>query len=321
MLHYANARALQRSERPVEDEPVTEALAWPLKTRELQNHHMDSTIWNDFPFRDDDIVVATYAKAGTTWMQQIVGQLLFRGDPTVKPMQICPWLDMRIAQDEKLAQLAAQTHRRFIKTHLPADALVMSPKARYIYVARDGRDVVWSFYNHHASHTPQFYERINETPGRVGPPFERPPADIRQYWRDWLDRDGYPYWSFWESVRSWWVLRGLPNVLLVHYANLKRDLAAEIRRVADFLDVPIDDACWEAILEHCSFAWMKANAETLLPGAETSFEGGATTFIHRGVNGRWSEALTPAEIAEYEARAVQELGPECARWLATGDPR
>ena len=41
---------------------------WPAKTRELHNHHMKSTVWNDFTFRDDDIVIATYAKSGTTWM-------------------------------------------------------------------------------------------------------------------------------------------------------------------------------------------------------------------------------------------------------------
>ena len=41
---------------------------WPDKTRELHNHHMKSTVWNDFTFRDDDIVIATYAKSGTTWM-------------------------------------------------------------------------------------------------------------------------------------------------------------------------------------------------------------------------------------------------------------
>ena len=56
---------------------MTETTKWPKKTRELHNHHFDSTIWNDFRFRDDDIVISTYAKSGTTWMQQIIAQLLF----------------------------------------------------------------------------------------------------------------------------------------------------------------------------------------------------------------------------------------------------
>ena len=52
-----------------------ETMTLPKKTRELHNHHFDSTIWNDFKFRDDDIIIATYAKSGTTWLQQIVSQL------------------------------------------------------------------------------------------------------------------------------------------------------------------------------------------------------------------------------------------------------
>ena len=56
---------------------MTETITWPRKTREFHNHHFDSTIWNDFDFRDDDIIISTYAKSGTTWMQQIVGQLIF----------------------------------------------------------------------------------------------------------------------------------------------------------------------------------------------------------------------------------------------------
>jgi hypothetical protein len=38
-------------------------VAWPRKTRELHSHHFDSTVWNDFRFRPDDVVTATYAKA------------------------------------------------------------------------------------------------------------------------------------------------------------------------------------------------------------------------------------------------------------------
>ena len=46
---------------------------------------------------------------------------------------------------------------------------------------------------------------------------------------------------------------------------------------------------------------------------------GAQVFVNKGINGRWRDTLSPEDIAEYEARAVKELGPRCARWLATGD--
>ena len=44
--------------------------AIPTKVRELQNYHFDSTTWNDFQFRENDIIIATYAKSVTTWVQQ-----------------------------------------------------------------------------------------------------------------------------------------------------------------------------------------------------------------------------------------------------------
>ncbi len=75
---------------------MSSAVAWPRKTRELMNHHMDSTVWNEFNFRPDDVVVATYAKSGTTWTQQIIGQLVFNGDPSVAIHEISPWVDLRV---------------------------------------------------------------------------------------------------------------------------------------------------------------------------------------------------------------------------------
>ncbi|MGG2352340.1 sulfotransferase domain-containing protein, partial [Salmonella enterica] len=92
----------------------------------------DSTIWNDLVFRGDDVVVATYAKSGTSWVQQIVAQLVFNGDPEVSIADISPWVDLRAGPVlARLAVLAAQKHRRILKTHLPVDALRFSPKARY----------------------------------------------------------------------------------------------------------------------------------------------------------------------------------------------
>jgi aryl sulfotransferase len=235
---------------------------YPVKTRELHNHHFDSTIWNDFAFRDDDIVIATYAKSGTTWVQQIVSQLIFNGAEGLPVAEMSPWLDLRVPPKEvKLPLVEAQTHRRFLKTHLPVDALVFSPKAKYIYIGRDGRDVMWSMYNHHANANALWYEALNDTPGLVGDPIAPPPASVVEYFRDWLARDGHPFWPFWENVRSWWAIRGLPNVHLVHFQRLKDDMPGEIRRIAAFLEIPIDEAKWEAILEHCSFAYMKRHRE------------------------------------------------------------
>jgi aryl sulfotransferase len=299
---------------------MAESIEWPKKQRELHNHHFDSTIWNDLSFRDDDIIIATYAKAGTTWMQQILGQLLFDGDPDLAVAEMSPWLDLRVPPKEvKLPLVEAQDHRRFLKTHLPVDALRFSPKARYIYIGRDGRDVVWSMYNHHANANQTWYETLNDTPGRVGLPIEPPPEDIRQYWRDWMSRDGHPFWPFWENVRSWWQIRALPNVKLVHFANLKRDMPGEIRLIAKFLEIPIREERWEAILEHCSFEWMKKNATRSVPLGGAFWDAGAEVFIHKGQNGRWRDTLTAEESAEYERRAEAELGAECARWLATGE--
>jgi aryl sulfotransferase len=298
---------------------MVQTVEWPTKTREIHNHHFDSTIWNDFQFRNDDIVIATYGKSGTTWMQQIIGQLLFGGDPDIEVAALSPWLDLRVPpKKEKLPVVEAQAHRRFIKTHLPVNALVFSPRAKYVYVGRDGRDVVWSLYNHHANANQAWYEALNGTPGRVGPPIELPPDDIRQYWRDWMDRDGHPFWPFWENVRSWWEIRNLPNVMLVHFADLKRDMPGQMRRIAEFLDIPIDESRWETVVEYCSFAWMKRNAPKSAPLGGVFWDGGAQVFINKGTNGRWMDTLTAGDVSEYESRAVAELGAECARWLTSG---
>lgn len=297
-----------------------DAYSFPQKMRELHNHHFDSTVWNDFRFRDDDIVIATYGKAGTTWTQQIVGQLIFGGTEHLPIHELSPWLDLRVPPKEvKLAGLEAQQNRRFIKTHLPVDALVFSPTAKYLYIGRDGRDVLWSMYNHHCKANDKWYEAINDTPGRVGPPIGRPDCEVVPYFRRWLENDGYPFWSLWDSVRSWWAVRDLPNVLLVHYASLKRDLPGQMRRIARFLDIPVEKDAWPAIIEHCSFDYMKRNAEDVTPLGGVVFEGGAKSFINQGTNGRWRDQLTTEDCAAYEARAVAELGRDCAEWLATGE--
>lgn len=291
----------------------------PRKTRELHSNHFDSTIWNDLDFRDDDIVIATYGKSGTTWLQQIIAQLLFDGEENLETAEMSPWMDLRIPPKKiKLAAVEAQPHRRFLKTHLPVDALVVSDKAKYIYIGRDGRDVLWSLYNHHINANDAWYAALNDTPGLVGPPIGRPPATIEQYYHDWMDQNGHPWWPFWENVLSWWAIRELPNVYMLHFADLKKDMPGEIRRLAQYLEIPIKDEKWDDILLHCSFDYMKANATKSVPLGGAFWDGGAKTFIHKGQNGRWRDVLGAEDVERYEARAVQELGEKCARWLKEG---
>src|SRR5262252_2127143 len=83
----------QRANPPGEGRFMTAAVAWPHKTREMHNQHIDSTVWNDYKFREGDIVISTYAKSGTTWMQQIISQMLFNGDTELDTQAMSPWVD------------------------------------------------------------------------------------------------------------------------------------------------------------------------------------------------------------------------------------
>jgi len=302
------------SKRKREDEPK-----WPRKTRELHNHHFDSTIWNDFKFRDDDVIISSYNKAGTTWLQQIVSQLIFDGDENLEVAHMSPWVDLRVPPKQvKLPALEEQKHRRFLKTHLPVDALVFSPKAKYILVARDARDVIWSLHNHHTNANDKWYGAMNETPGRVGPPIEKPKEDVREYFLEWLEKDGFPFWSFWEHMRSWWAIRDLPNVKVLHFSELKADMQGKIRDIAQFLNIKINEEKWDEILLHCSFDYMKKNSTKAIPAGGIFWDTGSEVFINKGVNGRWQGVLTEEDNAKYEAMAVAELGADCAEWLKTG---
>ena len=291
----------------------------PTKTRDIHNHHFDSTVWDDIQFRDDDIIIGTYGKSGTTWMQQIVSQLIFKGEENLPVSEMSHWVDLRIPPKEvKLPMIDGQTHRRFLKTHLPVDALVFSEKAKYIYVARDGRDIAWSLYNHHLNANDAWYDALNNTPGRVGPPIAPPVGTTQEYFENWLDNDGAPFWPFWENIRSWWAIRNLPNVMLVHFADLKADMEGQIRRIAEFIDVPVDAPVMERVLEHCSFDYMKANAAQTVPLGGAFWEGGAKTFINKGNNGRWKDELPKSVSERYEETAVTQLGKACADWLKNG---
>jgi aryl sulfotransferase len=293
-----------------------------------QNHHLDTTRWDGFVPRADDIVISTSYKAGTTLTQTIVANLLFPdGDLPGPVTAFTPWLDMRVAPLEQVREtLEKQTHRRCIKTHLALDGLPFFDQIKYIMVGRDPRDVFMSLVNHYGEHTVQFFEVMNAVPGRVGDPFPPYDGDIHKLWRNWITRgwfawesDGYPYWSHLHHARTWWEFRHLPNIRLIHYNDLRRDLEGEMRKLARWLDISVPDARWPAVVDACRFETVKQNPEKVMPDtAKLFWKDGAQTFFHKATNGRWRDILSADELALYEAAMKKTLPAECARWLEQG---
>ncbi len=302
--------------------------ALPECTRLYQNHHLDSSRWHAFRPRGDDIVIATSYKAGTTWTQAIVANLLFADqDFPAPPWQMSPWLDMRAAPlDDLIAMLEAQRHRRFIKTHLALDGLLYYPQVKYIFVARDGRDVFMSLWNHYSNYTDETYGLFNDTPGRVGPKLPYAPTDIHEFWAQWCARgwfewesDGWPFWSHLGVAQSWWTHRRLANILFLHYADMKRDTAGAIRRIARFLDIDLAPDRLARVADLVAFDNMKKHGRDYVPSAGASWKGGVDTFLHKGANGRWRDVLSAAELTLYDEACARSLSEDCRLWLESGE--
>jgi aryl sulfotransferase len=300
----------------------------PQRSQIYKTHSLDSTAWTGFKPRTGDVIITTALKAGTTWMQTIVGNLIFQDQKMPRPLwELTPWLDSRGGEklEEKLNLLEAQTHRRFLKTHLPLNAMPYYPQAKYVYVGRDGRDVFMSLWNHYRHLQPEVIDWFNSTPERAGDPFPVCPDDIHEFFQMWItkswfswEHDGYPFWSLFYHLQSWWKYRHLPNILFVHFNDLLDDLDGHMRLIAHYLDIEIDEAIWPALVDKATFKTMKANAENVVFGSGDFLVGGAQRFLHKGTNGRWKGVLTNEELDLYEKTAADRLSPESKQWLEFG---
>jgi aryl sulfotransferase len=296
----------------------------PERAHEYHNHHLDSTRWDQYVVRDDDVFITTAYKAGTTWTQRIMASLILGPGPLYASLgEISPWVDARFMGplEPMLETLEAQEHRRFVKSHLAADGLRFFPESKYIVVGRDTRDVFMSLYNHYAGYTDFAYALFNDG-DRPGPELPRCPDTPRDLWPRWIgegwfgwEADGWPFWSHSHHLATWWDVRDLPNVLLVHYTDLKADTEAEMRRIADFCEIAVDEGAWPDLLASVGFDAMRAEASDSPMGIV--FEGGADRFFFKGTNGRWRDVLTDDDLALYE-RGAAALDPALRHWLEHG---
>lgn len=298
----------------------------PQKTRVYSTHLFNSERWNNIEFRDDDIIVSTAMKSGTNWMIRIVGMFVHQ-DPyrTDAQMMHAPWPDATFLGTEEDAVKVAESvaHQRFMKSHVPLDGHRYDPRVKHINVVRDIRDNFMSVQNHWVGITDELYQKFH---AYWGTPFPRQAdvGDIHERWRRWMTEgsnkfvsDGYPFQSAFNYAESYWNYRHIPNILLVHFNDLKADLEGEMRRIARFLNKEIPDSDWPAYVEAATFKTMKKDMSTLKPEIEQLSNYGTKGFMHSGKNKRWMDVLTEDDLALYEARA-STLDTELRNWLENG---
>lgn len=293
----------------------------------------DNRRWEGFEFRPDDIVISTPPKCGTTWMQMIVALLLFQTPDLPAPLaKLSPWLDMRTrSKKEVFADLAAQTHRRFIKTHTPLNGLPVADGVTYICVGRDPRDVALSMSEHLGNVDFERFMALNvaaaEADGAGPPPVpEPPPPDLdhspeAEFWR-WV-LDDTPVGETPSSlprtighVQSFWDERDRDHVVLIHYQDLKDDLEGEMRRLADRLGIDVADDRWPELVEAARFESMRSRASVTAPNTDSSFWLDTTAFFRQGRSGAWREILrTDDDVRRYEERVATLGPPDLLEWL------
>lgn len=291
-----------------------------------QSPDEDSARWLGFPFRDGDIVISSRSKTGTTWVQMICALLIFQTPQLPAPLaQLSPWLDHLIAPPEQVyARLAAQEHRRFIKTHTPLDGVPLDPRATYLVTARHPLDMAVSLY-HQGDNIDR--AKLRQLTGEAEPTTPPPPHQSLHEWLlEWIADDTRPrehldslpgvMWHLSDA----WARRGEPNVLLVHYDNLAADLEGQMRWLAAQLGIAVPEQTWPSLVRAATFENMAAGADSLVPSAGI-FKSNAA-FFRRGISGEGRQILSDEEAAAYYARAAQLAPADMLSWLhSTGSRR
>jgi len=294
----------------------------------------DSSRWHGFELRRGDIIISTPPKCGTTWTQMICALLILQEPDLPVPLDtLSPWLDMVTrARTEVFADLAAQDHRRFIKTHTPLDGLPRDPRVTYICVGRDPRDVALSMDRHIDNMNVSAFLQARARAAAIdrielGPlptPRERPDGERDRFWQ-WVD-DETPSTQIGSSLRrtvehlqTFWDADEELDVVRLHYDDLQADLDGQMRRLAAHLGIVIDDDRWPLLVEAATFDSMRTRADmTVAAGAEHWID--PTAFFRLGTSGQWAGLLDEADLARYASRAGTLASDELIQWVHRQEP-
>ncbi|MGB5415115.1 MAG: sulfotransferase domain-containing protein [Polyangiales bacterium] len=235
--------------------------------------------------RQSDVFISSYPRSGTTLTQWIL--YLLTHDPQPDPThltKVSPWFERSLAIGElRASDLERFPSPRIFKSHLPREWL--PDGARYVYVERDGLDVLLSYFH--------FYRAY------LG--FE---GSLDEFHRRFIE-GRLQYGSWFDHVAGWRARASDPDVLIVRYENLLTDRKASIRGIVEFLGWDCDERCVDRALIESSFDAMKKRESVFDHATALLLERGVSpeSFLRAGQSGRGADALTDAQAREIRERS------------------
>ncbi|XP_066432940.1 sulfotransferase 1C1-like isoform X2 [Eleutherodactylus coqui] len=262
-----------------------------------------------FEARPDDLLIATYPKAGTTWMQEIIDSIMNEGEvekTSRAPTHVrSPFLEICSPPPvpSGIDQLEVTPSPRLVKTHLPYKLVPKSfweQKCKVIYVARNAKDNIVSYY---------FFDRMNKT--------QPDPGTWDEYVLKFLKGD-VGWGSWFDHVLGWWDARDKHDMLYVFYEDMKEDPKREIRKVMRFLGKDLSEDAVEKIYRHTSFAAMKENPMANYSTMPSNvLDQSLSPFMRKGEVADWMNHFTESQNKMFDEEYQKRMGGSTLKFRCT----
>ena len=282
----------------------------------------DSARWEQFVFRSGDIVISAPIKCGTTWVQVICGLLIFqqRTFPSTLDL-ISPWLDSLAAAAGRRAPGCAKAPLVHQIAHA-AGRVAFNEHVTYVCVSRDPRDVALSFDSHMSNmNVDRFFAALGRAHlAELAPEGRavRSGSERERFWV-WADAPASPgLRATVHHLTTFWQARERPNVVLLHYDDLKTDLKGQMQRLAARLGLNVPAELWPELVRAATFEEMRRRAGEFVPNATAGVWHDNARFFNKGTSGQWKRLLDDEDLRRYEARITELAAPDLAAWMHRG---